>query len=63
VNRFWLGLCFNLPAEVIVMHLGSLLFVIAFAVIIIGPIARLLLGWISRANRGPAASPLAERPS
>ena len=47
------------------MQLGSLLFVIAFAVIVIGPIAGLLLGWITRANQGSSAPPrtLEERPS
>ncbi len=47
------------------MQLGSFLFVIAFAVILIGPIAGLLLGVISRANQGSSASArtLEERPS
>ena len=47
------------------MQLGSFLFVIAFAVILIGPIAGLLLGLIKRANQGPTAAPrtLEERPS
>jgi hypothetical protein len=51
--------------EVIVMQLGSFLFVIAFAVIIIGPIAGLLVGVIIRASQGPKAAPgrLEERPS
>jgi hypothetical protein len=51
--------------EVIVMQLGSFLFVIAFAVIIIGPIAGLLLGAISRATQGSKATTgrLEERPS
>jgi hypothetical protein len=51
--------------EVIVMQLGSFLFVIAFAVILIGPIAGLLLGVITRANQGSKAAPrkLEERPT
>jgi hypothetical protein len=55
----------SLPVEVIIMQLGSLLFVSAFAVIVIGPIAGLLLGWISRASQGSAAPTrtLDERPS
>jgi hypothetical protein len=55
----------SLPVEVIVMQLGSFLFVIAFAVILIGPIAGLLLGLISRANQSSSAAPrpLEERPS
>jgi hypothetical protein len=58
-------LVLSLPVEVIVMQVGSFLFVIAFAVILIGPMAGLLLGVISRANQGSSAATgtLEERPS
>ncbi len=47
------------------MQLGSFLFVIAFAVILVGPIAGLVLGVISRAKQGLAAASrrLEESPS
>jgi hypothetical protein len=47
------------------MQFGSFLFVLALAAILVGPIAGLLLGVISRANRGSSAGrrTLEERPS
>jgi hypothetical protein len=47
------------------MQLGSFLFVLALAAILIGPIAGLLLGVISRANQGSSAGrgTLEDRPS
>jgi hypothetical protein len=50
--------------EVGIMELGSLLFTTAFAAIVIGPLAGLLVGLITTASRGVRKPPtLKERPS
>src|SRR5688500_6226280 len=48
----WPGLCVSIVAEVDIMNFGSLLFILAFAVIIIGPLAGLVLGLIGRISHG-----------